>query len=170
MNLTIRSGGQTGVDRAALDFAIGAGLRYAGWCPLGGWAEDYPDPPGLLVKYPRFIETPSPLPGQRTDWNVRDSDATLIVTRDGEKDLATSSGTGLTRICADQQYGRPWCLVGTRDPSAVGQIASWLRDLAARMSSAELVLNVAGPRESGSPGIYAETLDLLHKAWKLTER
>ena len=44
----IRTGGQSGVDRAALDFAIEHNIPYCGWCPKGGWAEDYPDPPGLL--------------------------------------------------------------------------------------------------------------------------
>lgn len=47
----IRTGGQSGVDRAALDFAIEHGIPYCGWCPKGDWAEDYPDPPGLLRDY-----------------------------------------------------------------------------------------------------------------------
>src|ERR1700726_1211464 len=68
----IRSGGQTGVDRAALDAAVLTGRPYEGWCPKGGWAEDFLHPPGLLTIYPHLIETPSESPEQRTDWNVRD--------------------------------------------------------------------------------------------------
>ena len=48
----IRSGGQTGVDRAALDIAGKNHIEICGWCPKGGWAEDLPSPPGLLADYP----------------------------------------------------------------------------------------------------------------------
>ena len=75
--LIIVSGGQTGVDRAALDAAIARGIAYGGWCPQGGWAEDCPEPPGVLARYPLLRETPSADPAQRTEWNVRDSDASL---------------------------------------------------------------------------------------------
>ena len=75
----IRSGGQTGVDRAALDAARQCGLKICGWCPKGGWAEDCPEPPGLLALYPELRETPSENVSQRTVWNVRDADATLII-------------------------------------------------------------------------------------------
>ena len=57
--LRIRSGGQSGVDRAALDYAVRHNLQYVGWCPRGGWAEDFTTPPGLLVRFPHMIETPS---------------------------------------------------------------------------------------------------------------
>jgi Circularly permutated YpsA SLOG family len=56
--LMIICGGQTGVDRAALDAAISRGMAYGGWCPHGGWAEDMLAPPGLLAKYPHLRETP----------------------------------------------------------------------------------------------------------------
>lgn len=72
----IRSGGQTGVDRGALDAARAAGVPIVGWCPAGGWAEDLTETPGLLTDYPELRETPSPEPAQRTEWNVRDSDVT----------------------------------------------------------------------------------------------
>ena len=75
----IRSGGQTGVDRAALDAARQCGLKICGWCPKGGWAEDCPEPPGLLALYPELRETPLENVSQRTVWNVRDADATLII-------------------------------------------------------------------------------------------
>jgi len=54
---SIRSGGQSGVDRAALDAARAAGIRIEGWVPEGGWAEDYPTPPGVLVLYPELRPT-----------------------------------------------------------------------------------------------------------------
>jgi hypothetical protein len=75
--MKVTSGGQSGVDRAALDAAIACGVDYGGWCPRGGWAEDFPQPPGLLANYPRLIETPSADPAQRTEWNVRDANAIL---------------------------------------------------------------------------------------------
>ena len=81
--MKIISGGQTGVDRAALDVAIERGMDWGGWCPKGGWAEDFPEPPGLLAKYSHLRETPERHPLQRTEWNVRDSDATLIITDGG---------------------------------------------------------------------------------------
>src|SRR5262247_3340324 len=89
--MKIISGGQTGVDRAALDVAIECGMPWGGWCPKGGWAEDFPNPPGLLAKYPHLRETPLAHPLQRTEWNIRDSDATLIIT--DSEGMAVSVGT-----------------------------------------------------------------------------
>ena len=62
----IRSGGQTGVDRAALDIARKYHIEICGWCPKGGWAEDFPSSPGLLAEYPELKETPSAGTSQRT--------------------------------------------------------------------------------------------------------
>jgi hypothetical protein len=105
-SIAVRSGGQTGVDRAALDFALHHGMSYGGWCPRGGWAEDFPTAPGLLAKYPRLTETPSDLPDQRTGWNVRDSHATLILVRGDE--LKRSLGTIIAKQMADVVFLRPW--------------------------------------------------------------
>src|SRR5260370_17977114 len=68
--MKIITGGQTGVDRAALNVAIERGMDWGGWCPKGGWAEDLPTAPGLLAKYPKLKETPQSNPLQRTEWNV----------------------------------------------------------------------------------------------------
>lgn len=60
--MKIICGGQTGVDRAALDVAIKRGLEWGGWCPKDGWAEDLTEPPGVLAIYPHLKETPLPNP------------------------------------------------------------------------------------------------------------
>src|SRR5215831_15765508 len=97
MPVIIRSGGQTGVVRAALDYAVRASIPYDGWCPRGGWAEDLSAPPGLLDQFPRLKETPSADPRQRTAWNVRDSDATIVLM----PGAADSPGTRFTILCAE---------------------------------------------------------------------
>jgi hypothetical protein len=142
------SGGQTGVDRAALDVAVELGLPYGGWCPRGGWAEDLPEPPGLLARYPALREAASPDPAERTERNVRDSGATLILTRPG----VSSPGTAIAERCA-ARLGRPVSVI------AVGSAAA-PREASAFLDGVESV-NVAGPRESEAPGIYAESRRLL---------
>ena len=113
--MEIISGGQTGVDRAALDVAIERGMAWGGWCPKGGWAEDFPDPPGLLAKYPHLKETAHSHPLQRTEWNVRDSDATLIVT--DSEGLSVSIGTRRAHQWA-HQHGKPLLVVDASEPEA----------------------------------------------------
>src|SRR5262249_20969313 len=103
--MKIISGGQTGVDRAALDVAIERGLAWGGWCPERGWAEDFPEPPGLLARYAHLRETPHSHPLQRTEWNVRDSDATLILT--DSEGLRVSIGTQRAHQSA-RQYAKPF--------------------------------------------------------------
>jgi hypothetical protein len=143
------SGGQTGADRAALDWAIRHGVAYGGWCPRGGLAEDLKMPPGLLADYPELVETPHAGFDDRTTWNVRDSDATLLVVLPGTR---PSAGTAFTREEA-VRLGRPHLLADGTDPEAVRR---WLAG-----QPSGLTLNVAGPRESGSPGIYAAVTALL---------
>lgn len=145
---TVVSGGQTGADRAALDAAAHVGLPRAGWCPAGGWAEDRPEPPGLLDDYPELRETPDRDPSVRTWWNVRDSDATLVL-RLGS---GASPGTEQTLAVA-RRLGRPHLDCGARD---LERAAAWL---AAQPDG--LTLNVAGPRESEEPGLYAAARALL---------
>jgi hypothetical protein len=162
--LTISSGGQTGADRAALDAAIACRLPYAGWCPKGGRAEDYPHPPGLLLKYPNLRETPSATPEQRTAWNVRDSSATLVLVN-GED--SNSKGTAFTRLCAELIFERPFLQCDLASSGSGASVRGWL--MTSLSSSSEPVLNIAGPRESESPGIYSlayrflvELFDRLH--------
>lgn len=159
--MVIRSGGQTGVDRAALHVAIALGLPYEGWCPRGGWAEDRPEPPGLLEEFPRLRETPSADPRERTAWNARDADATLILASTAA--LRASPGTELTRFFADATFEKPCRVADPADVSRVEDIAEWLEALNAERHAAPLVLNVAGPRESEWPGVYARARRFLEE-------
>ena len=140
----IVSGGQTGVDRAALDVALEMGVPGSGWCPKGRNAEDGP----LDPRYP-LTETPQARPAQRTRWNVRDSDGTLIVARG-----KLTGGTALTQRAATT-LGKPSLLVDPGDPDAVDAILAWVH------RNRIAVLNVAGPRESHCRGIYDQTVALL---------
>jgi hypothetical protein len=149
------SGGQSGADRAALDVAIRLGIPYGGWCPRGGHAEDLPGPPGLLRDYPELVETPNADSAVRTEWNVRDSDVTLLLT---DRPDSLSGGTALTRDLATR-LGRPVLVTSTDDVEAV---RAWLRQLRDESPRA-LVLNVAGPRESKDPGLYAAACRLLEQ-------
>jgi putative molybdenum carrier protein len=143
--MKIISGGQSGVDRAALDVAVARGLPYGGWCSRGGWAEDFPDPPGLLARYPHLRETPSADPTQRTEWNVRDSDAVLIVV--DATGLTASRGTELAHDKAGAD-GKPCFIADLADANVVADVSDWLRRVQPEK------LGIGGPRESEAPGIY----------------
>jgi hypothetical protein len=151
--VAIRSGGQTGVDRAALDFAIARLIPWSGWCPRGGLAEDFLTPPGVLARYAQLSETPSSRPEQRTAWNVRDSDATLVLLID--RDLEKSPGTQFALVCAELVFLRPFYVASVSSTDSVREAGRWLSLAMARTTEASFTLNVAGPRESESPGIYA---------------
>ena len=148
--IKIISGGQTGVDRAALDFAIQHGLEHGGWCPRGRLAED-----GAIPAIYRLRETDSADYDERTEKNVLDSDATLIVAR--EKEL--SGGTAFTKVCAEQ-HDRPLLVVCERD--GVSQSAAALSKFL-KQNNVQ-TLNVAGPRESQAPGIGKFVGELLEAA------
>jgi hypothetical protein len=138
------SGGQTGVDRAALDAARAAGLACGGWCPRGRVSESGP----IDQRYP-LTETTSTDPARRTELNVRDGDGTLIIAP-----APLTGGTALTRRIADR-CGRPCLVVDPGDDAAAASIRRWLHENDVH------TLNVAGPRESERPGIHALALDLL---------
>jgi hypothetical protein len=138
------SGGQTGVDRAALDAALAVGLPIGGWCPRGRRSEDGFVPHG----YP-LAETPTTEYTERTNFNVRDSDATLVVTRG-----ALDGGSLFTTKVA-MQLGRPCKVVDMDDANGIESAVVFIQATNAR------VLNVAGPRESKNPGIYDRSLAFL---------
>ncbi|HET7930842.1 MAG TPA: putative molybdenum carrier protein [Rhodanobacteraceae bacterium] len=147
--LTIVSGGQTGADRAALDWAIAHQVPHGGWCPAGRRAEDGP----LDAKY-MLTETERENYRARTVRNVRDSDATMIV------NLGELEGGSLETLRIAQRRGKPVQVVQVDSLSDVARIAelrAWLGD------NKVGVLNVAGPRESKRPGIYAATVGLLDR-------
>jgi hypothetical protein len=144
----IVSGGQTGVDRAALEL----GLPCGGWCPRGRRAEDGPIDP----RYP-LQETPLQGYPQRTEWNVRDSDGTLLILMG----CVADRGTALTGELAER-YRRPcfganlWSLFPPADlADLASRVYGWARDHGIR------VLNVAGPRESSCTGAHERAREFL---------
>jgi hypothetical protein len=145
----IISGGQTGADRAALDFAIANGIPHGGWCPRGRLAEDE----AIDARY-ELSETPSSNYAQRTEWNVRDSDATVIFS-------IRPWLTGGSRKTAQfaRQYRKPWLqLSAQRDGrNAPKKLAEFL----AKTPTA--ILNVAGPRASEAPRVAEFVSKILSK-------
>lgn len=143
----IISGGQTGVDRAALDEGLALGIPIAGWCPAGRRSESGPIP----EHYP-LRETPVPAYPMRTRLNVRDSDATLVICLG-----VAHGGTALTVELAGKLH-RP-CLVldlEALDVATAGEtLTAWLGRVQPR------ILNVAGPRGSESPGLDDRVRGLL---------
>jgi len=155
--MKLLSGGQSGVDRAVLDMAIERGIGYGGWCPKGGWTEDFAEPPGLLAKYPQLRETPLADPAQRTEWNVRDADACMILVDTGG--LAVSAGTLLAQELA-HRYRKPLLIVNLGETDTLHRARLWLRVQRAK-HGASLKLAIGGPRESEAPGIYARTMTFI---------
>lgn len=158
-DLTIISGGQTGADRAALDFAIAHNLRHDGWCPRGRRAED-----GPLAECYNLHETPSFRYAERTEWNIRDSGGTVVFAI--ERPLR--GGTRLTRDLARGQ-AKPTLVLVERELPLWGT-AEQTRDLAKRL--VQFVddhdigrLNIAGPRASQQPRIGLFVTAVLSAAW-----
>ena len=149
--LKVVSGGQTGVDRAALDAARALGLPCGGWCPRDRRAED-----GLIAVIYPLVETPSTDYAQRTRWNVRDSDGTLVLTRG-----RVEGGTAFT-VAVARRRRRPLLVVDLATEPDPVEADRWVREAGIG------VLNVAGPRESQRPGIGAEARAFLERLFRLT--
>jgi hypothetical protein len=148
----IVSGGQTGVDRAALDVAIFLDIPHGGWCPLGRRAEDGSIPETYLLR-----ETNQRDYAVRTERNIIDSDGTLILFRN-----RTSGGTDLTRKLA-LKHRRPLVCI---DLEHLGEddferVCLWMEEQ--RIN----VLNIAGPRESSCQGIGKQAERFLVDVLKL---
>ena len=149
----IVSGGQTGVDRAALDVAIKLGIAHGGWIPRGRLTENGPLPKKYHLK-----ETSSSRYSVRTEKNVVDTDGTLILSH-GE----LIDGTEYTRKMAIR-HSRPWLhidLVQTAAFHAATTITHWIREKKIE------ILNVAGARASEDPAIYSDTLSILESVYYL---
>jgi len=147
----IISGGQTGADRAALDWAIRRGLPHGGWCPKGRKAED-----GTIDQRYNLVETPSEDYSQRTKWNVRDSDGTAVFSIRG----ALRGGSLLTAELAGQ-YDKP--MIHLRQEDERTNHARELRSFIDEFGIS--VLNVAGPRESDEPDVYRFVARVLAEAF-----
>lgn len=139
----IVSGGQTGVDRAALEVAIALGIQHGGWCPAGRLSEDGSVPSRYQLEESQSADYPV-----RTEQNVADSDATLILYEGRLK-----GGTLLTRRICRRLEKPHLCL--RLDERRIAEVRQWL------VQSEPDTLNVAGPRESTSPGIFDRSMRFL---------
>ncbi len=148
----IVSGGQTGVDRAALDVAIARDLPHGGWCPRGRRAED-----GRVPERYALREHESPDYASRTERNVVDADGTLVLTRGRPRD-----GTALTVRLAER-HGRPFLIVDLDDPPPPATVVAWIA------AHGIHTLNVAGPRESTQPGIHQQAMAYLDRVASLAQ-
>jgi len=146
LSLRLISGAQTGADRAALDFAMKHALPHGGWCPQGRRAED-----GRIAPHYQLTETPSKDYAQRTRWNVRDSDATLIISQSP----TLTGGSEYTQRCAED-LNKP-CLHVRPGSDDAKTIQTFLARHKVK------TLNVAGPRESTEPGITEYAIAVLER-------
>jgi hypothetical protein len=146
----IVSGGQTGADRAALDFAIEHNIAHGGWCPKGRLAEDGPLPNCYMLQ-----ETSTNAYPQRTEANVRESDGTVVIT------IATTlSGGSLETFFLAKKNKKPILHLAQEQPdgSSVGEkLRRFIADNGIK------VLNVAGPRASQEPKVYGFVREVLLK-------
>ncbi len=149
--LEIISGGQTGVDRAALDSAIRYDLPCGGWCPAGRLAEDGP----LSTHYP-LTELPSASYPARTRRNVNDADGTLII-----HGGMPGRGTELTvKTC--QQLEKPLLILNLQKLHSNSSFAEQQQAIFDFLKKQNIgVLNVAGPRASGWPEGYSLSRKIL---------
>ena len=149
VTLRIVSGGQTGVDHAALDFALARGWPHSGWCPHGRRTEA-----GTLEARYQLRETPSDDYRQRTEWNVRDSDGTVIFS------LAPllGGGSAATADCA-RRLGKPWLHLTPATPEPAHRLCKFVTTHGIR------ALNVAGPRASEEPRVADFVRQVLEEAF-----
>jgi hypothetical protein len=152
---TIISGGQTGVDQAALRAALELDFRIGGWCPPG-WMSQNPVIPSEFALTETEKERSSNAPdiprSQRTEYNVRDSDATLILY---PHIIRNDPGTEYTIQCA-RQYKKPFLVVDPYAADAFKLISNWLKETSVG------TLNIAGPSEGTLHGIYDQTRRLIY--------
>ena len=151
------SGGQTGVDQAALRAAEACGLAIGGWCPPGRESEAGPIPARFPLRetpVERSPDAPQVPRSLRTEWNVRDADAVLVLA--APRGAAADPGTAWAEACA-RRYGKPLLVCDPADPHAAARIVAWLRESPVAIAT----LSVGGPSERTQPGGGALTYALL---------
>jgi hypothetical protein len=142
--MKIISGGQTGVDRAALDVALELGIECGGFCPKGRRSED-----GIIPeKYP-LIETSTNQYPERTQLNVKTSDGTLMLI-DKEADRGTTLTISLCKL-----HHKPFMVIDLSNEDQKRDLLQWIKENKIN------VLNLAGSRESFSPGIWKKAYQFL---------
>lgn len=144
-SIKIISGGQSGVDRAALDFAINNKLECGGYCPKGRLAED-----GRISEFYPLIETNSSFYKERTRLNVEISDVLLVIFNN-----KIGSGTELALDIAKKLNKDYYIIRIPSDASQLDKLLKWL------FLKEPAIINIAGPRESSDKGIYLHTLNFL---------
>jgi hypothetical protein len=149
MILKIISGGQTGADRAALDFAIRHKIPYDGWVPKGRKTED-----GTLPEKYNLQEMPTGQYSKRTEKNVLDSDGTLIISHG-----LLTGGSALTTSFAEL-HRKPWIHIDL-EMASYSEAARTIQEWVGR--NGIKTMNIAGPRESKDPMIYQSVMELLEE-------
>ncbi|SRR6056297_1934060 len=147
--LLIISGGQTGVDRAALDYAMDHKIKCGGFCAKNRKAED-----GVIPSVYPLVELESPDNEERTRRNVDYADGTIVF----EYKKPFSNGSLLT-VYHCQQYNKPYFIfkINSEAGNQSYQVRKWIKDHHIK------ILNIAGNRESDDPGIYKATYHLLEE-------
>ena len=150
----IVSGGQTGVDQAGFLVATELELPVGGYCPKGGLDEE-----GICIldRYPSLLEASTPDPDERTRLNIDHSDGTLIVVPSWPLPSRIKDGTNLT-INYAQEQDKPFFIINLAEQShVIDDVQQWVKDHHIEK------LNIAGPRESNSPGIYEQSCNLFRE-------
>jgi hypothetical protein len=147
----IVSGGQTGADRAALDWAIEHSILHGGWCPKGRRAED-----GAIDGLYQLKETPGANYVQRTEWNARDSGGTVVFSTG-----KVLTGGSKKTVALAHKHGRPVLHLSKADgvPAAGAALRHFIGEHGIK------VLNVAGPRASKEPEVGAFVKAVLDRTW-----
>ncbi len=145
----IVSGGESGVDRAALDWAIDHRVEHGGWCPRGRRADDGPLAPRYALR-----ETDSASDADRTRRNVRESDGTLIL------NAGPLEGRALLGKRLAEAAGKPYFVAqldGRNRPRELRRVLEWLG------GDALLTVHVAGPRAASRPGVHDMAYQMLQQ-------
>lgn len=146
------SGGQTGADIAALDVALKHDFPHGGWCPRGRLSLD-----GRIPDRYQLVETPKESYLQRTEWNTRDSDGTVVFTF-----AAQPTGGSKRTIDYAQKHGKPWLHISKHSGGYQDHALTLQRFIAENKISK---LNIAGSRESKDPGIHGWVMQVLEDAF-----